>query len=133
MLTTDTADWRTQAACRGMSTEAFYPPEDATLGEAAAVSKAAIKVCAGCPVRDLCLKDADEYGVWGGTTQSQRRKGNVLSRASQDEEIVRRYRANESLRDLGAAFKLNPTTIGKRLKGMSEPMRRPGQQSSAAS
>lgn len=44
---------------------------------------AARKVCAGCPVKDECLQFALKYredGVWGGTSERQRRN-----------MIVRRY------------------------------------------
>lgn len=35
-------------------------------------------ICAGCPVRELCLEAAldrnEKYGVWGGTTYDERRR-----------------------------------------------------------
>ncbi|WP_183099933.1 WhiB family transcriptional regulator [Nocardioides pelophilus] len=40
----------------------FHPTDDADLAAARAI-------CAGCPVRELCLElglRRDEYGVWGG-------------------------------------------------------------------
>jgi WhiB family redox-sensing transcriptional regulator len=58
--------WRKQAACRGLDVEAFYP---VTEDEA---------VCAVCPVRQACLEHAlahrEREGVWGGTTERERRR-----------------------------------------------------------
>lgn len=55
----------------------------------------AVKLCKSCPVQQECLEAAlsipylDDYGVWGGTTRTQRRrmritrnKQNKLSRGS---------------------------------------------------
>lgn len=63
--------WAAYASCRDADPEMFFPrePGDAT---------AAIRVCNGCPVRDECLDWALEmrisYGVWGGTTERERRR-----------------------------------------------------------
>lgn len=61
--------WREAAACRGSSTEVFYPETD----REAAVAKA---ICAGCVVRAECLEIAlrnrERYGVWGGLTERER-------------------------------------------------------------
>jgi WhiB family redox-sensing transcriptional regulator len=65
--------WRKQAACRGLDVEVFYP---ATEDEADAAEAKA--VCAECPVRQLCLEHAlahrEREGVWGGTTERERRR-----------------------------------------------------------
>lgn len=65
--------WRAQAACRGLDTEIFYPiPEDE---EAEMAAKA---ICETCPVREACLEYAlgsrEREGVWGGTTERERRR-----------------------------------------------------------
>lgn len=67
-------DWRTQAACRGLDPELFFPPRgNRTATEAKAV-------CRTCPVRTQCLDFANSYpeperhGVWGGVTERQRRR-----------------------------------------------------------
>jgi WhiB family transcriptional regulator, redox-sensing transcriptional regulator len=65
------AEWRQQAACRGADVELFFPSDDAGAGAAKAM-------CAGCPVRDSCLEWAlcthQDDGVWGGLTDSERRR-----------------------------------------------------------
>jgi WhiB family redox-sensing transcriptional regulator len=66
-----TAIWRKQAACRGIDPEVFYPETDEQAEEAKAV-------CATCPVRQACLEHAlahrEREGVWGGTTERERRR-----------------------------------------------------------
>lgn len=62
--------WRQAARCRGMDPELFHPARgdhDSTL--------AAKAVCAGCPVRDDCLNDhlGEKIGIWGGTSDRERR------------------------------------------------------------
>ena len=60
---------RDLAACRGAT--GFMYPSDAR-GVPAAKA-----VCAGCPVRQACLEFAlandERWGVWGGTSERQRR------------------------------------------------------------
>ena len=65
--------WRKQAACRGLDVEAFYPvtEDEADAAEAKAV-------CDICPVRQACLEHAlanrEREGIWGGTTERERRR-----------------------------------------------------------
>ena len=63
-------EWHSRAACRGVGTAAFFP----TVGHSA---RAAVAVCGGCEVADECrdhaLDDSEATGVWGGTTDKQRR------------------------------------------------------------
>jgi WhiB family redox-sensing transcriptional regulator len=63
--------WRAQAACRGLETDIFFPATD----EEAEPAKA---ICAACPVREECLEYAlttrQEDGVWGGLTETERRR-----------------------------------------------------------
>ena len=65
--------WHAEAACRGAGTSAFFP----TRGVNAATMTRARAVCAGCPVRAECLTHAldnpDAVGVWGATTDRERR------------------------------------------------------------
>lgn len=42
-----------------------------------AAERAAVAVCRACPVREVCLEYALEHGelgVWGGTTERERRE-----------------------------------------------------------
>jgi len=65
-------DWATRAACRAQGVDMF---PDAGDPEA---MRAALAVCAECPVRVECLRHAVEhdelYGIWGGTTQRARQR-----------------------------------------------------------
>lgn len=66
-------DWKQQAACRDLDTSLFFPESEG--GSDAADAKA---VCASCPVRQACLDFAlltrQHDGIWGGTTESERRR-----------------------------------------------------------
>lgn len=64
-------DWPEFAACRDHDTELFFP-----LAEDGAEATAALFVCGTCPVRSQCLSyalEAGEVGIWGGTTETDRR------------------------------------------------------------
>lgn len=67
------ATWRKRAACRGIDVEIFFPETDDD-----AEAEAAKAVCEVCPVRQACLEHALAYrereGVWGGTTERERRR-----------------------------------------------------------
>ena len=69
------ADWRIQAACRGLDTSLFFPE----VGElhSAQIAKA---VCGSCPVQADCLvevltmrQDWSQHGIWAGTSPKDRR------------------------------------------------------------
>lgn len=78
--------WHSEAACRGVDAELFFPGSDEEAGPAKAV-------CATCPVRETCLafalKRGERYGVWGGLTERERGR---LSPAAR-EAILRREHA----------------------------------------
>lgn len=63
--------WRDAARCEGMDPERFFPRKSDE-------QKETIKFCLGCPVRLDCLKYAldtpVDYGIWGGTTQEERKQ-----------------------------------------------------------
>jgi WhiB family redox-sensing transcriptional regulator len=64
-------DWKQKAACRALDTSMFFPDSEADADEAKAV-------CAICPVRQECLQFAldtrQHDGVWGGLTETERRR-----------------------------------------------------------
>jgi WhiB family redox-sensing transcriptional regulator len=68
--------WRKDAACRYSSPDLFFPV--GTVGSALTEIEAAKAVCAGCDVREACLEFAlhtnQEFGVWGGTSEDERRR-----------------------------------------------------------
>jgi len=67
--------WQADAACNGSDTpqQAFFPGQ----GTSSNATAAARRLCAGCLVRAECLAYAmtvpDMVGVWGGTSERQRR------------------------------------------------------------
>lgn len=64
-------EWRESAACRGADPELFFPGRGNSLAPAKAV-------CRECPVRPECLEYAlangERQGVWGGTSERERRR-----------------------------------------------------------
>lgn len=72
---TDTADtetsWMAQGNCRHEPPERFFPSD----GVGVELAK---QICATCPVAEPCLEYALEnridHGVWGGTSERQRRR-----------------------------------------------------------
>ena len=73
-------EWIRRARCRDEDPELFFPV--GTSGPAAIQIEAAKAVCKSCEVRLQCLEWAlatgQDSGVWGGTTEEERR---VLLRA----------------------------------------------------
>lgn len=64
--------WQAHGLCRLVADpEVFYP-------EPAEPAREALALCAVCPVQTECLSHAltfpEEYGVWGGTTEQERRE-----------------------------------------------------------
>jgi WhiB family redox-sensing transcriptional regulator len=76
----DLHDWREVAACRDTDPDLFFPI--GTTGPAIAQIEAAKAVCRQCEALAQCLEFAlatnQESGVWGGTSEEERR---VLRRA----------------------------------------------------
>lgn len=73
------SDWRSEAACKNADSTIFFPPErEQWQGGPAWDSSEAKAICATCTVRAECLAhalaDPLEYGVWGGTTETERRR-----------------------------------------------------------
>jgi WhiB family transcriptional regulator, redox-sensing transcriptional regulator len=68
-------NWRDEAACRHVAPELFFPI--GTTGAAIVEIEEAKRVCAVCPVQSQCLEFAlrtrQEFGIWGGTTEEERR------------------------------------------------------------
>lgn len=93
--------WSHYAACRTTDPELFFPI--GTSGPALLQLDEAKEVCAGCPVRSMCLEWAllagIDHGVWGGTSEEERR---AFKRRSA------RHRLNNSEK--------SPTTTPERLR-----------------
>lgn len=81
-------DWLHRARCKDEDPELFFPI--GTTGPAAAQIEAARAVCLQCEVRVECLEWAlatgQEAGVWGATSEEERR---ALSRARRRSEAGR--------------------------------------------
>lgn len=67
----DGLDWQDGAACRSAELDLFYSSEEEDI-------RAALGFCRSCPVREPCLSHAmaerEAFGVWGGTTERERRR-----------------------------------------------------------
>ena len=76
-------NWREDAACRDADPELFFPV--GTTGPALRQIREAKRICRGCPAQAPCLAWALHQGVtdgvWGGTTEEQRRALRSLARA----------------------------------------------------
>jgi WhiB family transcriptional regulator, redox-sensing transcriptional regulator len=63
--------WQDRSACYGLDPEIFFPTTEEEAG-------LALSYCGLCPVRETCLAwavyNGERYGVWGGTTEQQRRR-----------------------------------------------------------
>lgn len=68
-------DWRELGSCRKLDTNMFFPIGQT--GEAEIKIARAKNVCGSCPVVQQCLEFAittnQEYGVWGGHSEEERR------------------------------------------------------------
>ncbi|MEY2243496.1 WhiB family transcriptional regulator [Streptomyces sp. SAS_267] len=68
-------NWREGASCRTVDPDLFFPIGNT--GPALLQIQEAKAVCAGCPVREECLRWAldtgQTVGVWGGTSEAERR------------------------------------------------------------
>ncbi len=68
-------DWRHHALCRDEDPELFFPI--GTSGPAAVQVQEAKVVCQRCSVTEACLEWAlesgQDSGVWGGTSEDERR------------------------------------------------------------
>ena len=71
----DGSTWRGQARCLGSDPALFFPV--GSTGDPLVQAEAAKQVCGGCDVRVRCLQFAletnQDTGVWGGTTEEERK------------------------------------------------------------
>ena len=67
-------DWRDDAVCRDLDPDLFFPL--GTSGASLLQIDKAKQICRTCPVCVPCLRwalDTGDSGVWGGTTEDERR------------------------------------------------------------
>src|SRR5882762_7953430 len=71
--TPEDVEWMAKARCLGMDPSLFFPHENDS-----PESEQAKDVCKRCPVRQECLefaiKNHENYGIWGGLTEMERRR-----------------------------------------------------------
>ena len=76
-------DWMAEGKCREVPPATFFPSD----GVGVEVAK---RICEGCPAKEPCLEYALAYridhGVWGGTSERQRRR--ILKKRRLDITIV---------------------------------------------
>nr|WP_316044726.1 WhiB family transcriptional regulator [Acidiferrimicrobium sp. IK] len=72
----DVDDWRDNASCRDTDPDLFFPI--GTTGPAIEQIESAKRVCCACEAQEACLEFAlatnQESGIWGGTSEEERRK-----------------------------------------------------------
>lgn len=72
---TEDREWRRGAACRDTDPDLFFPV--GTTGAALDQIRSAKKICKMCVARSECLEYAlvnnQESGIWGGTSEEERR------------------------------------------------------------
>jgi WhiB family redox-sensing transcriptional regulator len=95
--------WRDRAACTGRSDIDWFPAPDLPIGERQRRTQQALAVCDGCSVRPQCLatalEDPHTVGVWGGTTEHERRgkwQRPLVIRCGTDSGYSRHIRAGET-------------------------------------
>ena len=71
--------WQEDALCTGGQAGLFFPPSSAERKDERERREARAKaICAVCPVveecRDYALTIREPYGIWGGYTESERRR-----------------------------------------------------------
>jgi WhiB family redox-sensing transcriptional regulator len=70
-------DWIDRAACKTSGLPSSYWHPDTGWSHRHPYVKAALAVCAACPVKMLCVDHAlinEPYGIWGGLTEQQRER-----------------------------------------------------------
>lgn len=70
-LTLETSPWTDRSACQDHDPSLFFPAPGGN-------ERQALAICETCEVTQECLAHAleagEKFGIWGGTTQRQRRR-----------------------------------------------------------
>jgi WhiB family redox-sensing transcriptional regulator len=73
-------DWKDKGACKKEDLSLFFP--DITTSNGRKEEKLAVKICGQCSVKSACREYAltyEDFGVWGGLTERQRRQERRLT------------------------------------------------------
>ncbi|MFE9360570.1 WhiB family transcriptional regulator [Streptomyces olivaceoviridis] len=69
-------EWQERAACRGMNSAVFFPPQGERGHRRRRREEQARQICDRCEVIEECaamaLHNKEPYGVWGGMTAGER-------------------------------------------------------------
>ncbi|MEU5844369.1 WhiB family transcriptional regulator [Rhodococcus sp. NPDC047139] len=70
--------WQSRADCRLIDPSIFFPSDDESRGTRQRREWMAKQICTSCPVRipcrDYALEARERHGIWGGTSESDRRR-----------------------------------------------------------
>ena len=81
------SEWAEQAVCRSVDPDMWFPDEGLNNRW-----NPVFKICASCPVRAECLREAFDldmqYGIWGGTTANKRSKIKWRRRGMADRDRI---------------------------------------------
>ena len=86
----DRGDWRSRGACLTADPDLFFPLS--SVGPSVAQITRAKRVCGRCPVRSECLEFAlatcQVHGIWGGTSEDERRRLRARGGAQQAPAVL---------------------------------------------
>jgi WhiB family redox-sensing transcriptional regulator len=78
-------EWMARGLCTNVPPSTFFPSDGAGV-------EVARKICATCPVQQLCLEHAlvhrIDHGVWGGCSERERRRILKRRRATQSASAI---------------------------------------------
>ncbi|TDZ96318.1 Redox-responsive transcriptional regulator WhiB3 [Mycobacteroides salmoniphilum] len=115
MQSTDVPDshWQTHGRCRHATVdpELFFACDRELRSVRRSREQQAKSICRRCPVAAVCLTYAvrthQPYGIWGGATETERRRGQRTRRppvvTPERAQIAAGYEAGASIRDLAAS------------------------------
>lgn len=121
----NTDDWKIHGRC------ATHPNSDLWYPDTGRDSERAQQLCAECPVREQCYQHAitrpERYGIWGGTTETERRRitaqqarntpnghpARYTSDAERDHHIHRLHLEGNTVRAIADMLGISPRTVDR--------------------
>lgn len=71
------SDWQSHADCRLIGTAIFFASDNESTGARQRRERTAKEICTSCPVlipcRNYALDVGEQHGIWGGTSETERR------------------------------------------------------------